>query len=83
MVLSDVDEQGRSKENLARMHARRSIVVDSKIMKGAKISEKHLTYKRPASGISPLHWDSIIGSTALLDMNEDHILQWSNISLEK
>tara|TARA_B110000008_G_scaffold257515_1_gene275752 strand:+ start:16150 stop:17220 length:1071 start_codon:yes stop_codon:yes gene_type:complete len=81
LVLRDIDEQGRAKENLARMHARRSIVVDSKIMKGVKISEKHLTYKRPASGISTLHWDSIIGSTALLDMSEDHILQWSDISL--
>jgi N-acetylneuraminate synthase len=82
LVLSDIDEEGRSKENLARMHARRSIVVDSKIMRGTKISEKHLTYKRPSSGISTLHWDSIIGSTALLDMDEDHILQWSDISLE-
>jgi len=82
LVLSDIDEEGRSKENLARMHARRSIVVDSKIMRGTKISEKHLTYKRPSSGISTLHWDSIIGSTALLDMDEDHMLQWSDISLE-
>lgn len=79
-VLGDIDEDGRSKENLARIHARRSIVVDAKIMKGTKITEMHLTYKRPGSGISTLHWDSVIGSTALIDMDEDHILQWSNIS---
>ena len=83
LVLQNIDEKSRAKENLARLHARRSIVVDSKIAKGTEISEKHLTFKRPASGISTLHWDSIIGATALLDMDEDHILQWSDISLRK
>ena len=82
LVLADIDEQGRAKENLARVHARRSIVVDSRLAKGERISEAHLTYKRPASGISTLHWDAVIGSTALSDLDEDHILQWSDISVD-
>ena len=80
-VLSNVDEQGREKEKLARMHARRSIVAGVKIAKGSKISESDLTYKRPASGISTLHWFSVVGSIAKVDMDEDHILKWSDIEV--
>ncbi len=44
--------------------ARRSIVAACPIKKGEFIEEHMLTLKRPATGLSPMLWDSIIGSKA-------------------
>ena len=66
-------------EDLARKNARRSIVIVNKIIKGNIIEETNITYKRPFSGISPIHWDEIIGKKVNKDLEPDHILQWSDI----
>ena len=39
-----------------------------------------LTYKRPGSGISPLHWDKVIGMRTINNLETDHILKWSDIT---
>jgi N,N'-diacetyllegionaminate synthase len=53
---------------------RRSIVAKTKIKKGEILSEKNLSVKRPGVGISPLKWDSIIGTEARKDYNEDDLI---------
>lgn len=63
-------------ERLARQHARRSIVAASNIRKGDLLTEGNLTTKRPAHGISPIHWDDVIGRKAACDVQEDEILSW-------
>ena len=67
-------------EEISRKNARRSIVINTDIKKGEKISEKALTYKRPAAGISTLHWLEVIGKTAVKDLKADQILKWSDIT---
>lgn len=64
----------------AREHARRSIVVDRPLKAGSTITEEDITYKRPAHGISPFHWDEIIGRTVAKDLPEDHILRWEDLA---
>jgi N,N'-diacetyllegionaminate synthase len=54
--------------------ARKSIVAKTEIKKGDIFSVKNLTTKRPGIGISPMKWDSIIGSVAKRDYNLDDIL---------
>ena len=54
--------------------ARKSIVASCEIKKGEIFSEKNLTTKRPAKGISPMKWDDIIGSVATKDYKEDEML---------
>lgn len=73
---------GKSVENEqgARMHARRSIVASKSIKKGDLFSEKNLIAKRPGHGISPIHWDEVIGKVANCDIQEDELLNWSDIS---
>ncbi len=66
-------------EEISRKNARRSIVLNNAISKGCIISEKDLTYKRPGTGISPLHWDEVIGLKVNNNLAEDHILQWSDL----
>ena len=54
--------------------ARRSIVAKRDIKQGEIFSEENITCKRPATGISPMLWDKIIGKTATKDFSEDEII---------
>lgn len=64
-----------SKSEIGNMAiARKSIVAKTKIMKGDIFSETNITTKRPGSGISPMKWDEIIGSTALKNYEEDELI---------
>ena len=66
-------------EDISRLNARRSIVLNKNVNAGSVITEKNLTSKRPAFGISPLHWDEVIGLKARHNMGKDHILKWSDL----
>jgi sialic acid synthase SpsE len=79
LILSNVDQDSRSKESSARLNARRSIVVNKNIVKGEVISSDKLTCKRPAIGISPIHWDEVIGKVAKCHLKKDSILKWENL----
>ena len=47
--------------------ARKSIVANQSIKKGDKLSSKNITTKRPGTGINPMQWDEIIGTSAKKD----------------
>lgn len=64
----------------AREHARRSIVVSHSLAAGTVLRAEDLTCKRPAHGISPLHWDEVVGRRIVGDREEDHVLQWSDLA---
>ena len=66
-------------EDISRENARRSIVSKTNINKGELITPTNITYKRPGTGISPLHWDEVIGMQLKKDINEDHILDWKDL----
>lgn len=69
-------------EGPARTNARRSIVLKCAISKGQEIAETDITVKRPAHGIPPMFFHEVVGMTAIHDLEEDHILQWSDIARE-
>lgn len=64
----------------ARAHARRSIVIDRPVKAGQVLDEADLTYKRPGTGVSPLHWDEVVGRAAATDLEVDHVLQWADLA---
>lgn len=66
-------------QTLARLNARRSIVSARPIKQGEILSEHNLTAKRPAHGISPVHWDEVIGKRAAMEIKEDTLLSWDMI----
>lgn len=68
------------KESAARLHARRSIVANVEIKAGEILSEDNLIAKRPGHGISPIHWDELIGKTARLDIEEDALIEWQMLN---
>jgi sialic acid synthase SpsE len=67
-------------EQDARLHARRSIVAACNIQVGEKFTPQNLIAKRPAHGISPIHWDEIVGKSATGDIVADELLSWPQVS---
>ncbi|ESP95104.1 N-acetylneuraminate synthase [Pseudoalteromonas luteoviolacea] len=55
--------------------ARRSIVASGPIKKGEILTEKNITAKRPATGLSPMLWDEVIGTAAIKDYAEDDLIE--------
>lgn len=66
-------------EAISRLNARRSIVLTRAVPSGARLEESWLTYKRPGTGISPLHWDQVLGAAVVRDLDEDHVLTWADL----
>lgn len=55
--------------------ARKSIVAARDISKGEVLTEENITTKRPGNGISPMRWDSVIGTTAIRDFGYDELIE--------
>lgn len=55
--------------------ARKSIVAKTTINKGDIFSESNITTKRPGNGISPMHWDEVIGQVAQANFNADDLIK--------
>lgn len=55
--------------------ARRSIVARRRIPKGHIISEDDICTKRPASGLSPMLWDKVVGTKAMRDFEKDEMIE--------
>ena len=53
---------------------RKSIVAACDIKKGDVLTEEKLTVKRPGTGISPMKWEDVIGTTAIRDFSEDELI---------
>jgi N,N'-diacetyllegionaminate synthase len=54
---------------------RKSIVAKTNIKKGEKFSEKNITVKRPAKGLSPMKWDSVIGKISKKNYKIDNFIK--------
>jgi len=54
--------------------ARKSIVALRSICRGELFGEHNLTIKRPGTGLSPMHWDDIIGTVSARDFSTDELI---------
>jgi N,N'-diacetyllegionaminate synthase len=54
---------------------RKSIVAAYPIKKGETFTEKNITVKRPGTGVSPMHWDEIIGRKATKHYRRDELIE--------
>ena len=76
-LLGNFNVKALEQEKKSIKNARRSLVASKFIKKGEKISYEHLTFKRPATGVSPKYIDELIGKTAKEDIEEDKIIDWN------
>ena len=67
-------------ESPSRKNARRSIVLKRDLPADHILCSDDLTCKRPGIGITPDHWDVVIGRTIRHSLVADHVLLWQDLS---
>jgi len=67
-------------EEESRLLSRRSIVSSADIRAHEVSAPWMLTFKRPASGLEPRHWEKVIGMKARRNICKDTILQWEDLA---
>jgi N-acetylneuraminate synthase len=75
-ILGSQDKYALKDEGSARLNARRSLVALCDIKKGQIILKDHLTWKRPAHGVSPKYISDVVGAKAMRHIKEDEIINW-------
>lgn len=64
-------------EEKSRQNARRSLVAARNILQGKKIELEDITFKRPASGISPRFIDEVLDMVSAEEITQDTVIKWS------
>jgi N,N'-diacetyllegionaminate synthase len=72
--LGDGVKRPTSTELRNRETVRKSLVAIKPIRAGERLSAANVAAKRPGTGISPMRWDEIIGSTAQRDYTPDELI---------
>lgn len=67
-------------EAISRKNARRSIVLARDVAAGQQLTAADLTYKRPGTGVSPMHWDEVLNRRTAAALQADHVLQWQDLA---
>ncbi len=55
---------------------RKSIVASRAIQVGEPFTAENITTKRPGTGISPMHWDALMGRNASRAYAPDELIEW-------
>ncbi len=71
LALGDGEKKPSKSESKNIRIVRKSIVAKCDIKKDEILTKDNITVKRPSGGISPMQWDSVIGSIAKKDYKED------------
>ena len=74
-ALGDGEKRVTESERANLSVARKSIVAKTDIKKGEFFSEFNLTTKRPGTGISPMKWNSVLGTVAIRDFQKDELIE--------
>lgn len=74
-ALGSAEKRPTPSEAKNKAIARKSIIAKRDIKSGETLTEENLTTKRPGSGISPMHWDNILGLSAVRDFKEDELIE--------
>lgn len=74
VALGDGIKRLTTSEARNRPVVRKSLVASRAIKSGALFTAENITAKRPATGISPMRWDEVIGKTALRDFGLDELI---------
>lgn len=78
-ILGGFKVEALEDETVSRREARRSLVATRSIPKGKVIEREDLTFKRPAHGVSPKYIDTVIGTVALADIENDEVIKWNKL----
>jgi len=73
-ALGDGVKRPMDTEIANRKAARKSLVAKTRIQKGELLTADNVAVKRPGTGISPMEWDSVIGTVATEDFSKDDLI---------
>ena len=79
LVVGSTDKAPLPSEEPARRFARRSLVTAVDLPAGHVVTESDLTWKRPATGISPADIGRVIGRHTREAIAEDTVLEWRHL----
>lgn len=65
-------------ENKIKECVRKSIVAKKFLPRGLKLQYKHVTFKRPGTGISPIELKFFIGKKIIKPIKKDHLIKRNN-----
>ena len=74
-AIGSAEKHATASETPNKEVARKSIVAARAIAKGEVLTEENITVKRPGNGISPMLWDSVIGTKAKRDFIYDELIE--------
>lgn len=74
-ALGDGQKKPSCVELRNKIVARKSLVASQKILKGEIFTPKNVTAKRPATGMSPMLWDLVMGKRARRNFSADEAIQ--------
>lgn len=74
-ALGDGVKRPSKSEEKNKPIARKSIVAQRPITKGEMLTVDNLTVKRPGEGISPMQWESVLGTKAIRDFAPDELIE--------
>jgi N,N'-diacetyllegionaminate synthase len=77
-ALGSREKRPSESERINMPSVRKSIVAARKISRGDLLTEENLTVKRPGTGMSPALWDSVIGTKACRDFQENEMIVMDN-----
>ncbi len=73
-MLGDPNKKPTESEIKNIPNMRKSIVAATDIPKDTTLTDNNLTTKRPGTGISPMRWHQVIGTTAVRDFKKDELI---------
>ncbi|MBU1247660.1 MAG: N-acetylneuraminate synthase family protein [Proteobacteria bacterium] len=68
-------------EQAAAKKLRKCIVFSRDLPAGHVLAEADLTTRCPRDGVSPVHWDEVLGATLKVPVKHEEPLQWDTVSL--
>ena len=73
-AMGNSEKKSSPSESINIEVVRKSIVASQDIEKGEVLTERNIAVKRPGDGISPMKWDSVIGSVAVKSYKRDDFI---------
>lgn len=74
-AIGSAEKHATASEIPNKVVARKSIVAARDIAEGETLTEDNITVKRPGNGISPMLWDSVIGTKAKRAFRYDELIE--------
>lgn len=74
-AIGSAEKHATASETPNKVVARKSIVAARDIAEGEILTEENITVKRPGNGISPMLWDSVLGTRAKRAFRYDELIE--------